>query len=107
MDGVLAALRNQVDRGIGGAAAKVVLAIRADAEVRGVAIKADLSAGFERVAGGGEGNILPPLKQVAIDADDRARRRVERLIRTVIELDAWVGLVCRGKGWGGARHADG
>ena len=37
-------------RGIGGAAAKVVFAVGADAEVGGVAIEPRLEAGFERMA---------------------------------------------------------
>ncbi len=72
-DVVLAALRGDVHRGVRGTATKVIFAIGADTEVGGVAVQAHLSPHFEGVAGGGEGKILAPLEEIAVDADDAFR----------------------------------
>ena len=73
-DVMQAALRGNVDGGIGGASAKVIFAIGADTKVGGVAVQPHLGACLEGVAGGGEGKILAQLEEIAVDADDRSRR---------------------------------
>ena len=76
-----AALRGDGFRGIGRAAAEVVFAIGADAEVGGVAIDADLRAGLEGMAAGGVGDVLAAVEEVAVGLHHRAAGGVEGFVR--------------------------
>ena len=106
-DVMCATLRGDEFSGVGGSSSKVVFAVGADAEVGCVAIDADLEAGFESVAGGGEGHVLAALEEVAVCLHDGAGGGVEGFKEAVVELDRGVGRVGGGKAWRGTRDADG
>ena len=80
---------------VGGAAAEVVFAIGADAEVGGVAVETGFETGFDNVAGAREGDQLAGMDEVAVSLHDGAGGRVEGLKGAIVELDG--GGRC---GWG-------
>ena len=106
IDVVRAALRRDEDGRVGGAAAEVVFAVGADAEVCGVAIEARLGAELEGVAAGGSGEVLLALEEIAVGLHDRSGGGVEAFKEAVVELDRGVSVVGRGKAGRGARDAE-
>ncbi len=104
-DIVRAALRGNRLGSIGRAAAKIVFAVGADAEVGGVAIEARLEAGLEGMARGGEGEILSALKKIAVGLHHRSGRGVECLEQAVAEFYGGVGAVGCGKARRGTSDA--
>ena len=105
-DVVGAALREDVFCGVGGAAAEVVFAIGADAEIGGIAIETRLDASLDDVTAPGPGDELTTMKEISIGLHDRTPGRVECLEGSVVELDCRVGQVRRGKAWRAAGDAD-
>jgi hypothetical protein len=104
---VVSALRGNELRGIGGSTAKVVFAVGADAEVRGVPIEAGFNAGLEGVGSGGEGDVLTALKEIAVGLHDRAGIGIEGFIEAVVEFDGGIRVVGGRKAGRGAGDADG
>ncbi len=102
-----AALRGNGLRGIGSSAAEVVFAVGAGAKVSGIAVGAELYSCLEGVGAGGEGDILPALKEVAIGLHDGTGGGVEGLKKSIVELDRGVSVVRGRKAGRGARDADG
>ena len=104
---VHSALRGNIHRRICLSSTEVILPIRADAEVGGVAIEADFASSFECMLAGGDGKVLAQLEKIAVDADDCAGRLIEWFVGAVIELDRGIGEIGGGKGRSGAGDADG
>ena len=104
---VHAAGRRNCLGGIGGAGAKSILAVGADAEVCGVAVDARLETGLDGVARSGEGEVLTALEEVAVGLHHRAGRAVKRLEETIAEDERGIYVVVRGEARRGARDADG
>ncbi len=95
MDIVGSALRLDFGRGIRGSPAEVVLSIRRDSEVGGVAIQADLCTCFESMGFGGDRNVFARLKEIAKCPCYRASRSVEGLKERIVKLDRGVRQICR------------
>ncbi len=106
MNVVRAALRGDEFDGICCPAAKVVFAVRADAEVGRVSIEPCLDSGLERVAARRENDDLAALKEVSIGLHHRAGGGVERLEEAIDELDRWIGAIGCGKSGCGAGNAE-
>jgi hypothetical protein len=101
------ALRWNIHWRIGGASAKVVFAVRASAEIGGVAVQPELAARLNDVPPGNDGEALLSLEEVAVGGHDRSTRDVETLVESVVELDRRIGVVRRRKLWCGPGKADG
>ena len=97
MNVVRAARGGDVNGGICGAAAELVLAVGADAEVCGVAIEPRFEAGADQVVAGGVGNSLAALEEISVGLHDRSGGGVKGFEEAVVELDRGICVVGGGE----------